>query len=241
MKHIEEDAANAIVLSHVHKTYQIGSIKTYALDNVSLEIPSGTMTVVLGSSGSGKSTLLNVIGGLDTPSSGSVTVNNTRVDKLSKGQRSSFRRNHIGFIFQSYNLVQDLTALENIELSAGMTECCMTSEEALCAVGLHDKRASYPSQLSGGEQQRVSIARAIVKKSGILLCDEPTGALDFETGLHVLNIIDDLRRQHNRTIIIVTHNSAIARIADLVVTMHSGRIIDVQREEHPLSINEALR
>ena len=241
VQYIKKDTTHAIVLSHVYKTYQTGSIKTHALDNVSLEISPGTMTVILGSSGSGKSTLLNIIGGLDVPSSGSVAVNNTRVDKLSKGQRSLFRRNRIGFVFQSYNLIQDLTALENVELSAGMTECCMTSEEAIRAVGLYDKRTNYPSQLSGGEQQRVSIARALVKKSGILLCDEPTGALDFETGLHVLNIIDNLRRQYNRTTIIVTHNSAIARIADFVITMHSGCVIDIQREEHPLSINEALR
>ncbi|GAA4800991.1 ABC transporter ATP-binding protein [Corynebacterium canis] len=223
-------------LKNVTKTYGEPPAEVRALDDVSVDIPAGKFIVVLGASGSGKSTLLNMLGGMDTPTSGTLLFNGTDISNYSAKQLTKFRKNEVGFVFQSYNLLSDLTAKENVEFSteiAGIPREYAT--EALEKVGLGDRLDHYPAQLSGGQQQRVSIARGLAKKPAVLLCDEPTGALDFQTGIKVLEVLHQLHRENNTSIIVITHNQDIANIADLVLTMRSGKIIDIESNANPLS------
>jgi putative ABC transport system ATP-binding protein len=206
------------------KTYRMGEVKVPALHDVSLDFYSGEFIVLLGPSGSGKSTLLNILGGLDTPTSGSVQFKNKKLQSADDDELTNFRRRHVGFVFQFYNLIPSLTALENVMLVTELATNPMNPAEALKLVGLYDRKKHFPSQLSGGEQQRVAIARAIAKKPDLLLCDEPTGALDIKTGRIVLEAIAKVNQELGTTTILITHNSAIAEIADRVITMRDGTI-----------------
>ena len=225
-----------IKLNKVKKNYKVGEVKIEALKEVSLDIYTGELIVVLGTSGSGKSTLLNLIGGMDKPTKGEIMFNNINLSKASEKVLSMYRREDVGFIFQFYNLIPDLTAGENISLAAGLAKEPLKVEEVLKEVGLIEKKNVFPSQLSGGEQQRISIARALVKKPMLLLCDEPTGALDYDTGKMVLALLENIQKNSNSTIIIVTHNSAIAEMANRVIKMRSGEIIDIIENKEPISV-----
>jgi len=230
--------SNYISIRNLNKVYEISEIKSVALHDINLDISKGELLVVLGSSGSGKSTLLNIIGGLDSPTSGEITVGGRHLERMNEKQLTVYRRDNISFIFQFYNLIQDLTAYENVDLSAGISEKAMSTADALASVGLANKKNRYPSQLSGGEQQRVAISRAIVKKSDLLLCDEPTGALDLKGGTEVLSILENLCREQGKTVIIVTHSLPISEIADRVIKLKGGEIVDDIRNENPISARE---
>lgn len=208
------------------KVYPMGEITVRALNNVDLELKEGDMTVLLGASGSGKSTLLNIIGGLDIASSGDVFYHDENLSKYSESQLTDYRRFHVGFVFQFYNLISSLTARENVALVTDIAPDPMSPADALAMVGLADRMDHFPSQLSGGEQQRVAIARAIAKRPNILLCDEPTGALDAETGKLVLSVLDDVNNQTKTTTAIITHNAAIGALGDVVIRMRSGEIAE---------------
>ena len=225
-----------IQLNKVKKSYNVGEIKIHALKEVSLDIYSGELIVVLGTSGSGKSTILNLIGGMDKPTKGEIMFNNINLSNASEKVLSMYRRDDVGFIFQFYNLIPDLTAGENISLAAGLAKHPLEVDEVLEEVGLREKKNVFPSQLSGGEQQRISIGRALVKKPMLLLCDEPTGALDYETGKMVLALLEKIQKNSNSTIIIVTHNSAIAAMANRVIKMRSGEIIDIIENKEPIAV-----
>lgn len=209
-----------------------------ALRDVTLDLLKGEFLVIVGPSGSGKSTLLNLLGGMDRPTSGSVTVGDLDLTHASESQLTQYRRHAVGFIFQLYNLVPTLTALENIQVATEMVEDAMEPIDALDQVGLKHRADHFPSQLSGGEQQRVSIARAIAKKPMLLLCDEPTGALDIETGKHILELLLNLKNELGQTIAFITHNGDIARIGDRVATLKDGVIESVEINEHPLHPEE---
>ena len=213
-----------ISVRHLVKTYRMGEVEVSALRGLDFDLHGGEFVVILGPSGSGKSTLLNILGGLDAPTSGSLSWAGRDLSNPSEEVLTRFRREHIGFVFQFYNLIPSLTARENIALVADIATAPMTPDDALTLVGLSDRRDHFPSQLSGGEQQRVAIARAVVKKPEILLCDEPTGALDAQTGRVVLDVLDTVNRQLGTSTAVVTHNAAISRMADRVVTMADGRI-----------------
>jgi putative ABC transport system ATP-binding protein len=222
-QHTEQ--ANALLHVHdVSKIYLMGEVEVHALRRVTLDLHAGELLVLLGPSGSGKSTLLNIIGALDTPTSGDVWFRDHDLTHASEEERTAFRRDHAGFVFQFYNLIPSLTALENVQLVTEIAADPMPPEEALRMVGLGDRLHHFPSQLSGGEQQRVAIARAIVKRPEVLLCDEPTGALDFETGVVVLETLDRVNRELGATTAVITHNAVIAGMADRVVKMRSGEI-----------------
>ena len=225
-----------IELKEVDKIYPMGEIKLKALDKASFEIEKGELVVILGQSGSGKSTCLNIIGGMDTVTSGHVIIEDRDITRFKEKQLINFRRNDIGFVFQFYNLVQNLTALENIELGTQVCKNPLNAKEALKKVGLEDRMNNFPSQMSGGQQQRVSIARAIAKKPKILLCDEPTGALDYLTGKQVLELLEETCRKDKITTIIITHNGAIAPMADRVIKFRNGRVEDVSINNSPISI-----
>ncbi|MDV6237774.1 ABC transporter ATP-binding protein [Leptospira ellisii] len=213
----------------IGKIYKMGEVEVQALQSVSLELRAGEFTVLLGPSGSGKSTLLNILGGLDTPSYGSVRFRNRNLFSANEEELTSFRRDHVGFVFQFYNLIPSLTAVENVSLVTELGKNSMSPEEALRLVGLLDRKDHFPAQLSGGEQQRVAIARAIAKRPDVLLCDEPTGALDFKTGRIVLDAIEKIHSDLGTTTVIITHNAAIAEIADRVVQMRDGTIVSDRR------------
>ena len=225
---IPPDAPLAIRLANVRKTYGIGDVAVHALRGVTLDIPAGQFVVVLGPSGSGKTTLMNLIGGIEPPTDGTIEAAGCALQGLDDIALTAFRRDSVGFVFQFFNLVPALTAIENVQLVAelvGRTDP-QVSEAALRSVGLDGRADHFPAALSGGEQQRVAIARAIVKDPPILLCDEPTGSLDLETGRQVLGVLHRLNRADRRTIVLVTHNSAIATIADRVVRMRSGGVVE---------------
>jgi putative ABC transport system ATP-binding protein len=211
------------------KVYPMGEVEVHALRDVDLDLVRGELVVLLGPSGSGKSTLLNILGGLDVPTSGSVRFFEHDLTAASEAERTRFRREHVGFVFQFYNLIPSLTARENVALVTDIAERPMRPEEALERVGLSERVDHFPAQLSGGEQQRVAIARAIAKRPEVLLCDEPTGALDYSTGKLVLEVIEQVNRELGTTTAVITHNAAIAAMADRVVRMRSGQIVDVQR------------
>ena len=225
-----------IELKEVDKIYPMGEIKLKALDKATFEIEKGELVVILGQSGSGKSTCLNIIGGMDTVTSGSVIIGGKDITRLKEKQLINFRRNDIGFVFQFYNLVQNLTALENIELGTQVCKNPLNAREALKKVGLENRMDNFPSQMSGGQQQRVSIARAIAKKPKILLCDEPTGALDYQTGKQVLELIEETCRKDKITTIIITHNGAIAPMADRIIKFRNGRVEDICINNNPINI-----
>lgn len=236
----EHTAANTgeIQLTNVTREYVTGSVSTLALDDVSLDIPSGQFVVMLGPSGSGKSTLLNIIGGIDKPTTGSALVAGMDISTLSDGALTQYRREKVGFVFQFFNLVPTLTARENVDLVAGLVGRSEAVDRALEDVGLTDRADHFPGQLSGGQQQRVAIARALVKDPPILLCDEPTGALDFETGKMVLGLIRQMARDSGKTVVVVTHNAAIARMADRVVRLRSGAVTDDSVVENPITADQ---
>jgi putative ABC transport system ATP-binding protein len=215
-------------LQDVTKTYVMGEVTVEALKATNLDILAGEVLVILGPSGSGKSTLLNLIGGMDRVSSGELSFRQQALHLASNNQLTAYRRDHIGFVFQFYNLISDLTAWENVELAATLVDNPLSTAEVLEQVGLKERLDHFPAQLSGGEQQRISIARAIVKRPLILLCDEPTGALDYQTGKSILELLLDVNRRHGSTVVIVTHNAAIGAIGDRVVRMSSGRIAEIQ-------------
>jgi putative ABC transport system ATP-binding protein len=211
------------------KVYEMGEVEVRALEATDLELRRGELIVILGPSGSGKSTLLNILGGLDTPSSGEVVFEDHRLTDASEVELTRFRREHVGFVFQFFNLLPSLTALENVRMVTEIAQSPMDPAEALRLVGLGERLHHFPSQLSGGEQQRVAIARAIAKRPDVLLCDEPTGSLDYETGKRILEVLDAVNRETGTLTVLVTHNAAIASLADRVLRMRSGRIVAEER------------
>ncbi len=211
------------------KVYRLGDLEVHAVRSLSLELYRGEFLVILGPSGSGKSTLLNILGGLDVPTAGSVQFFDHDLTAANERERTRFRREHVGFVFQFYNLIPSLTALENVQLVCELSPRPMDPKQALTLVGLAERFDHFPAQLSGGEQQRVAIARAIAKQPDVLLCDEPTGALDFQTGRLVLEVLDRVNRELGTTVAIITHNVAIAAMGDRVIRMHSGEIASIER------------
>lgn len=221
------DYMNQVIFKNIFKIYnQNSDNEVRALDDVSFEIPQGQLVVILGASGAGKSTMLNILGGMDIATSGNYFVAGQDITKLNDKQLGKFRRTEVGFVFQFYNLMPNLTALENIRLAESVAKKPLKSEDVLDMVGLKGREKNFPSQLSGGEQQRISIARAVVKNPELLLCDEPTGALDSKTGGKIIKLLKDISKNYNKTVIIVTHNSKIALIADRILKIQDGKIID---------------
>jgi len=218
-----------IILEHVSKVYQMGKVEVRALDDLSLEVWPGEFIVILGPSGSGKTTLLNVMGGLDSPTSGRVVVNGIDVTSLSSGKLTQFRRTQIGFIFQFFNLIPTLTARENVEFAADLVNDHPQADELLDAVGLGDRKKHFPAELSGGENQRVAVARALATDPSVMLCDEPSGSLDFETGKKIFKLLRELNRANNKVMCVVTHNAPIGDIADRVIRLRDGKIADELR------------
>ena len=217
----------------VRKIYTMGEVQVAAVDGMSFEIEQGELVVVVGPSGSGKTTLLNMMGGLDSCTSGSITLDGARVDQFDEKQLTDYRRYDIGFVFQFYNLVQNLTALENVELASQICRNPLPPADVLTQVGLAHRMDNFPAQLSGGEQQRVAIARAIAKNPKLLLCDEPTGALDYKTGKAILKLLQDTCRETGRTVVLITHNSAFCAIADRVIHVKEGKVERMELNAHP--------
>ena len=227
-----------IKVENLVKTYKTGTVDLTALDNVSLEVNKGELVVIVGESGAGKTTLLNMLGGMDVATNGKITIDGQEITSFSERKLTLYRRNDIGFIFQFYNLVQNLNTLENVELATQICKKTLNPKEVLIDVGLKDRIKNYPSQLSGGEQQRVAIARAVAKNPKLLLCDEPTGALDYKTGKEVLKLLQNIARQKNMTVIIITHNQAISPMADRIIKIRSGKIEENTINKKPISIEE---
>lgn len=227
-----------IEFKDVSKIYQMGEVEIKAIDCMSFEIDKGDFVVILGTSGAGKTTVLNILGGMDNASSGKVIVDGNNVAEYDSKQLCEYRRNDIGFVFQFYNLVQNLTAKENVELALQICKDPLDPEETLRLVGLQDRMDNFPSQLSGGEQQRVAIARAVAKNPKLLLCDEPTGALDYRTGKQVLKVLQDMCFRHNMTVVIVTHNSALADMGKKVIRIKSGHVESVTINKKPKNIED---
>ncbi len=220
------------------KYYHIGDNKIIANQDVSFEIEKGELVIILGASGAGKSTVLNILGGMDTNDQGSVFIDGQDISRYSKKELTDYRRNDIGFVFQFYNLVPNLTAKENVELAVEIVDDALDPEKVLIEVGLKNRLDHFPSQLSGGEQQRVSIARALAKKPKLLLCDEPTGALDYQTGKQILKLLQNLTREKGATVIIVTHNTALTPIADRVIHMHDAKVNQIEINKSPKAIDQ---
>ncbi|MBX3180057.1 MAG: ABC transporter ATP-binding protein [Candidatus Hydrogenedentes bacterium] len=231
-------AAGLFSLRDVRKEYHMGEVVVQALRGATLDIAQGEFLVILGPSGSGKSTLLNIIGGLDAPTSGAVLFRGADLARYNESQRTQYRRRHIGFVFQFYNLMPNLTAEENVELATEISADPMPAAEALDLVRLGDRRTHFPSQLSGGEQQRVAIARAVAKRPEILLCDEPTGALDIATGQVVLNALNEINRRIGTTLIVITHNAAIAGLSDRVIQMRDGHVHSIEVNPRRMGVEE---
>lgn len=225
-----------IRLTDVVKEYIMGEITIRAADGISFEVGQGELVVVLGPSGAGKSTVLNILGGMDSATSGEVLVNGKDITRFSRNELTLYRRKYIGFIFQFYNLMPNLTALENVEIAAQICDEPLDAAAILENVGLGERMNNFPAQLSGGEQQRVSIARAVAKNPTLLLCDEPTGALDYVTGKSILKLLRDVNRDFHKTVMIITHNSPIAQMADKVVKIKNGRVEAVEIHRNPLPI-----
>lgn len=226
-----------IEFKNVNKEYKMGEVSIKALENTSFYIDKGELTVIVGPSGAGKTTTLNILGGMDTITSGNVIVDDKDISKLNKKNLTKYRRDDIGFVFQFYNLVQNLTALENVELATQICSNSLNPNSVLEQVGLGNRTNNFPSQLSGGEQQRVAIARAIAKNPKILLCDEPTGALDYNTGKQILKLLQNMARNENMTVIIITHNSAITPMADKVIYFKNGGVQKIEKNPSPVSID----
>ena len=227
-----------IQVKNSFKRYQVGETEIIANHDVNFEIEKGEFVIILGASGAGKSTVLNILGGMDTNDEGEVWIDGVNISNFDEKQLTYYRRDDVGFVFQFYNLVPNLTAKENVELAAEIVKDAWDAEEALKAVGLGHRLHNFPAQLSGGEQQRVSIARAIAKKPKILLCDEPTGALDYQTGKQVLKILQEMSRDYGATVIIVTHNTALAPLANRVIHMHDARVKSIVLNDSPQVIEE---
>lgn len=218
-------------LESIVKTYKSASGANHALNDVSLELNKGEVIVILGPSGSGKSTMLNLLSGIDTPSKGKITYDGKRLDKMTELELTEYRRKHLGFIFQSYNLISNLTIKENVEMGSYLSSDPFDMDEVLDAVGLHDHKNKYPYQLSGGQMQRVAIARALVKNPDVLFCDEPTGALDEAMGKNILKLLQEMNKKYKTTMIIVTHNPSIADMANTVIRMNSGKLVEITKNK----------
>jgi len=227
-----------IEFKNVNKIYKMGEVDIKALDNTNFSIEKGELAVIVGPSGAGKTTTLNILGGMDRATSGNVSVDGKNITGLKDKELITYRRNDIGFVFQFYNLVQNLTAGENVELATQLCKDAYDTDEIIEKVGLKDRKDNFPSQLSGGEQQRVSIARAIAKNPKLLLCDEPTGALDYKTGKMILKLLQNMARKENMTVVIITHNQAIAPMADRVIRFKNGTVEEIKRNENPKSIDD---
>jgi len=225
-----------IELTNVQKNYVMGEVVIKAVEDGSFSIDKGEFVIIVGPSGAGKSTILNLLGGMDQPTSGSILVDDNDISKYNKKMLTKYRREDIGFVFQFYNLVQNLNALENVELAVEICKNPLNPVEVLKNVGLENRIYNFPSQLSGGEQQRVSIARALAKNPKVLLCDEPTGALDYNTGKAILKLLTDTVKKFNMTVVVITHNTALAPIADKVITVKNGRVESVKKNPNPVSI-----
>ena len=225
-----------IEFKNVSKIYKSGEIEVKALDNVNFEIEQGELVCILGHSGAGKTTALNILGGMDKATSGQIIVAKKDITRYGKKDLIKYRRTNIGFIFQFYNLIQNLTALENVELATEICKNSLSPKETLINVGLKDRINNFPAQLSGGEQQRVSIARALAKNPNVLLCDEPTGALDYVTGKQILKLLQDTCRKRKMAVIIITHNTAIAPMADKVIKFKSGKVEEIKTNKKPVDI-----
>lgn len=227
-----------IEVNNESKFFGEGERKVVANDNMTFHIDKNEFAVIVGPSGAGKSTVLNILGGMDTPSEGEVIIDDIHIEDFSRDELTDFRRNQIGFIFQSYNLIPNLTAKENVELSAEIAEDALDPEEVLKSVGLEDRMDNFPAQLSGGEQQRVAIARAVVSKPKLLLCDEPTGALDYETGKKILKLLHDTISDYDATVVVITHNRAITPMADKVVDIADATVRNIDTNQDPTPIEE---
>ena len=221
-----------VQFKNICKTYDSGDVKVEALKDVSFEVEKGEICVIVGQSGAGKTTLLNILGGMDNATSGEIMLDGKNVSNLNRRQMENYRRHDIGFVFQFYNLIPNLTALENVEIASQLSKNPLDSEQILKDVGLENRMSNFPAQLSGGEQQRVSIARALAKNPKLLLCDEPTGALDYETGKAVLKLLQDCSREKGMTVLIITHNSALTAMADRVIKVKNGQISSVKKNEN---------
>ena len=227
-----------IALDHVEKLYHVGEVTITAVSDISFTVDKGEFVVVVGPSGAGKTTVLNILGGMDSCTSGTITVDGQTISSYGPKELTVYRRFDIGFVFQFYNLVQNLTALENVELATQIAKSPLPPEEVLAHVGLSHRLHNFPAQLSGGEQQRVAIARALAKNPKLLLCDEPTGALDYVTGKQILKLLQDTCRQQGMTVIVITHNTAIAPMADKVIHVKNGQVEQLDLNPHPLPVEE---
>ena len=227
-----------IEFKNVNKNYQMGEVVIKALDDTNFQIDKGELVVIVGPSGAGKTTTLNILGGMDTATSGDVFVDGKNVTKLKGKELIKYRREDIGFVFQFYNLVQNLTAKENVELATQICKNSLNPDEVIEEVGLKDRKNNFPSQLSGGEQQRVAIARAIAKNPKLLLCDEPTGALDYKTGKQILKLLEDTCRKEKMTVLIITHNTAIAPMADKIIHFKNGTAEKIEINKNPVPVEE---
>ena len=227
-----------VKLDKVSKIYKMGEVEIRAVDNISFEISKGEFVVVVGPSGAGKTTVLNILGGMDTATKGNVFVDGSNIAKYNSHQLTAYRRDDIGFVFQFYNLVPNLTALENVELAMQICKNPLDAQKVLCEVGLEDRMGNFPAQLSGGEQQRVSIARALAKNPKLLLCDEPTGALDYQTGKAILKLLQDMCREKGMTVIVITHNSALTPMADRVIHIKNGTVSAMELNTDPMPVEE---
>lgn len=225
-----------VEFKNVSKIYQTGDVKVEALKDASFGIGKGEICVIVGQSGAGKTTLLNILGGMDKLTSGEVYLDGKSISKYNKKQLATYRRQEIGFVFQFYNLIPNLTAIENIEIASQLSKNPMNPEEILEQVGLKDRRDNFPAQLSGGEQQRVSIARALAKNPKLMLCDEPTGALDYATGKAILKLLQDCSRKNNMTVVIITHNSALTAMADRIIKVKNGQIASVKMNDNVVPV-----
>jgi putative ABC transport system ATP-binding protein len=225
-----------VELSNVKKTYQMGDVVIHAVDGIDLNIEQGEFVVIVGPSGAGKTTVLNILGGMDTCTEGKIVVDGVDISEYNAKQLTNYRRDDIGFVFQFYNLIQNLTAIENVELAAQICKDPLDASDILTKVGLKDRLYNFPAGLSGGEQQRVSIARALAKNPKLLLCDEPTGALDYNTGKAILKLLQDTCRERGMTVIVITHNQAIAPMADRVIKIKNGQVSSMVVNENPVSV-----
>ncbi|MDO4599954.1 MAG: ABC transporter ATP-binding protein [[Ruminococcus] gnavus] len=227
-----------VKLENITKIYHMGEVEIRAVDGIDFSIEKGEFVVIVGPSGAGKTTVLNILGGMDTASSGRITVDGQDITKYSARQLTGYRRDDIGFVFQFYNLIPNLTALENVEMALQICKNPLDAKMVLKEVGLEQRMDNFPAQLSGGEQQRVSIARALAKNPKLLLCDEPTGALDYNTGKAILKILQDMCREKGMTVIVITHNSALAPMADRLIKIKNGKVSSMKVNENPVSIDE---
>lgn len=225
-----------VKLEHVTKVYRMGEVEIHAVDGIDFEINKGEFVVIVGPSGAGKTTVLNILGGMDSASSGSVLVDGKDIAKYSQKKLTGYRRDDIGFVFQFYNLIPNLTALENVELASQICKNPLNAREVLREVGLGERMGNFPAQLSGGEQQRVSIARALAKNPKLLLCDEPTGALDYQTGKAILKLLQDMCRQKGMTVLVITHNTALTPMADRVIRIKNGRVKSMETCSNPTPV-----